>query len=149
MRVQIRLHSLWGSPGSTPVGRPVRHQWAKPWVTAAEEQRPEGKSRPRLRDRVRDSERQPGGTRRGLRDRHGARRSHSPAEDVGQLLKTGCLGRGEDRHGEDDRQEDQELLRAGGRQFERGRNRTAHGIGERRRRGREAAESGGDGQEGG
>ena len=41
------------------------------------------------------------------------------------------------------------MLRAGGRQFERGRNRTAHGIGERRRRGREAAESGGDGQEGG
>ena len=65
------------------------------------------------------------------------------------LLEVGCLGRGEDRRGEDDRHEDQELLRAGGRQLERGRNRTAHGIGERRRRGREAAESGGDGQEGG
>ena len=56
--------------------------------------------------------------------------------------------RGEDRRAEDDRHEDQELLRAGGRQFKRGWNRIAHGIGERQRRGREAAESGGDGQEG-
>ena len=40
MCVQLRLHSLWGFPGSTPVGRPVRHQWAKLWATAAGEQRP-------------------------------------------------------------------------------------------------------------
>ena len=97
MRVQLCLHSLWGFPGSTPVGRPARHQWAKPWAkpwaTAAWEQRrrPEGSSRPGLRDRVRDSERQPGGTGRGLRDRHGARRSHSPLQDVSQLLEIGCL----------------------------------------------------------
>ena len=80
--------------------------------------RPEGRSRSGLRDRVRDGERQPGGTRRGLRDRHGAWRGHSPAEDVGQLLEVGCLGRGKDRRGEYDRHEDQELLRAGGRHFE-------------------------------
>ena len=40
MRAQLRLHSLWGYPGSIPVGRPARHQWAKPWATAAGEQRP-------------------------------------------------------------------------------------------------------------
>ena len=45
--------------------------------------RPKGRNRPGLRDWVRDSERQPGGTRRGLRDRHSAWRAHSLAEDVG------------------------------------------------------------------
>ena len=110
---------------------------------------PKGRDRPRLRDRFRDCERQFGRTRRGLRDRHGAWRGHSPTEDVGQLLEVGCLGRGENCCGEDDRHEDQELLRAGGGQLERSRNGTAHGVGECRRRGLEAMESGGDGQEGG
>ena len=79
---------------------------------------PKGRDRPRLGDRVRDSKRQFGCTRRGLRDRHGAWRGHSPTEDVGQLLEVGCLGRGENCCGEYDRHEDQELLRAGGRQLE-------------------------------
>ena len=54
---------------------------------------------------------------RGLQDRYGPRRGHSFAEDISQLLEVGCLGRGEDRRGEDDQHEDQESLRAGGRQF--------------------------------
>ena len=149
--MQPLLHSSWGYPGSIPGGRLALRRWEKPWAMAAREQRPwpGGQQPPGLGNRVRDGERQLGDTHGGLRGRHGARRGHRPSEDVGQFLEIRYLGQGEDCRGEDDWHEDQELLRAGRRQLKRGRNGTAHGVGERGRCGLEAAEPSGCGQEGG
>ena len=81
---------------------------------------PGGSSCPGLGNRGQDGERQLGGTHGGLRGRPGACRSHSPSEDVGQVLEVRHLGRGEDCRAKDDGHEDQELLRAGRRQLKRG-----------------------------